>query len=249
MIKINKLDKKNIGLAFSCTNDNNLWGSEIHQRVNKFIMENLFDNFSAYAITYDNKPAGHLITLNTLSKFSPIYSQNSVFLYCLYIAQKFREQNLANTLLNYVEENIKNDMKDAIFVQTFVNEIMNDKLFTSNNYTKIDTNSNDSIFMKKFRDNVDFSLNNDYYQIPSAKNTLLINYNPICPIVQEQYKKVVIYIKENLPDITIQENYINNEQDLKKYGYFGIYFNNIPLLFNIDKLDELKDMLISLKIN
>ncbi len=248
MIKIKKLDKNDIGLAFSCTKDKNIWGSNEHQIVSDFLIKHLYYEFSAYGLTYNNEPAGHLIITKTETHYSPIRAKNSVYIYCMYISPLYRSKNFGTVLLEFMEEDIFNkEQKEAIFVQSLGDEYMNKTFFIKNNYKEIENDILNSLLVK-YKDTM------PDYEIPQSvntktkneKNVLIVNYNPVCPVLLGQYKMAITYLKKHLPKLKIVENYIKNDNDIDVFGNYGFYLNNMPILVNPNKLNELKEIIENL---
>lgn len=242
MIKIERLTNKNIGLAFSCAKDADIWGSKYHEYSNQVLI-NHPDSIISYGITYDNEPAGHSIIIKGNSPFNPVKSEKAAFIHCFYISENFRNENLGTLLLNYIEKDLHN-IVSAIFIMSVHSDNSYEEFFYKHGFKNIGKDEY-SPLLSKFFSKTEYSVKPP--NTCSNKNdALVVNYNPLCPIMFSQYKNALTEIREALPELMIIEHFPDKEDDLCDYGYFGFFLRNTPILINPKKTDELIRMIRNL---
>jgi len=248
MIKILKLTKDNRGLAYSCLQEKGMWGNEEHQESLSFTYKEFETDFSAYAATYNGESAGHAIIINSKPPFSPVQSENSIFVHCLYVVNKFRNKGIGRQLMNLIEKDALDMGKDMIFVQSISNEWMKKDFFIKREYKAIEDDGINFILMKKLNKISKFSfVKHEDHSIKAERDSIVINYNPLCPVMISHYRRFVQKLREEIPNIKITENYLICSDDVCKNGEFGIYLNNTPLLINQRRISETIEIIISLR--
>ena len=248
MLEIVKLNKENMGLAYSCTRDHSLWGSEYHQMSNKFILDNLDYGIYAYGVLYEGNPIGHAILVDAKPPFSFVDSKNSVFLHCIYVSPKQRKKNVGAMLLEKIEADAAGEKKQAVFLNAIGTTWMNKDFFTNHGYSVINEDEFDSTMMKSFGKDIEYRLIKDIPACESKTNQLVINYNPFCPLMLYQYSQFAKAAIEELKEIDVIENKMEKVSEAKDCFAFGVYFNNLPILVNENKIKDAIELVKSLQI-
>ncbi len=243
-LKIDKLNKNNLGLGFSCTKENGLWGSKFHQKSVDFILNNFDYKFYVYGVTIDNISAGHVIILDAKGPFSPIESKEGVFLKCIYLLEQHRKKGIGILILKEIEENMKELGKKVIFTHSVGNsEWMNKEFFIRNGFKEVPSGDElIKILYKPFETEINYKINDISLQNNITRtNTIFIKYNPLCPLENAKYAKFKELVNKNFEEIEIEEDYgfVNGTNS-------GVYFNNIPILFNENKEKETLEIIKSL---
>lgn len=248
MIKFIKLIDDNRGLAFSCLKEKGMWGNAEHMDSLSFTYDRMEGFFSAFAAIYDSEPAGHAMVIETKPPFSPVESENSLFINCLYVGPSFRKMGIGSKLLEYLEKDAEESGRDMIFVQSVGNEWMKKDFFAERGYRQIDDEEISFLLMKKISRLAKFSpVKTVSSNSDRSKDSLVINYNPLCPVLVSHYRQFAAMIKKEIPGITIKENYVSCDDDICKNGSFGIYFNNTPILINQRRISETVEIIRSLR--
>ncbi|HAF07164.1 MAG: GNAT family N-acetyltransferase [bacterium] len=245
-IKIFKLNRDNLGLAYSCTKEKNLWGSFSHQKSVDFLLKNLDYKIYAYGITIDGNLAGHVILFDTKKPLSLIESKDGVFLNCIYILESFRNQKLGSMILKHIENQIKEEGKKIIFTHSIgENEWMNKNFFLKNGFVEAPTEDDLlKILYKSFDKEISFRIvSNEKNRVQTKTNQLLIIYNPLCPLENAKLEHLKDLVKKEFDEVDVEEVH-----SLDKTLSSGIFFNNIPLLYNERKDNEILEIIRSLII-
>uniref|UniRef100_A0A7C3J6X5 GNAT family N-acetyltransferase n=1 Tax=candidate division WOR-3 bacterium TaxID=2052148 RepID=A0A7C3J6X5_UNCW3 len=245
-IKIVKLNKDNLGLAYSCTKETNLWGSHSHQKSIDFLLKNLDYKIYAYGITLDGALAGHVILFDTKQPLSMVESKDGVFLNCIYILESLRNQKFGTMVLKHIENQIKEEGKKIIFTHSIgENEWMSKNFFIKNGFVEAPTEDDLlKILYKSFDKEVSFRIiSDDKNRVQTKTNQILIIYNPLCPLENEKFDHLKEIVKKEFEEVEIEEIH-----SLDKTLSSGIFFNNIPLLYNKKKDKEILDIIRSLMV-
>ncbi|MFO8062094.1 MAG: GNAT family N-acetyltransferase [bacterium] len=239
MIKIEKLNEKNIGLAFSCAGENDIWGSECHTIANDFLIQHLDSGFEAYGITFDSKPVGHSVLVPAALPFSPVKADRGMFINCIYIAPQYRNRDLGTLLIDYIENDMNERNIHVLFAQTTQISGNQFSFYSDKQYREIFDDGINQIYMKSFSDSdIDYKIIDLKPRRDDDGNYLKINYSPLCPVLIMKYRELVDIVKKEIPGIEIQENFIESEKDMKENGNFGVFFDNIPLLISTRSIGE-----------
>ncbi|PIP13027.1 MAG: hypothetical protein COX48_05500 [bacterium (Candidatus Stahlbacteria) CG23_combo_of_CG06-09_8_20_14_all_34_7] len=248
MFEIIKLARNNIGLAYSCTRDYSLWGSEFHQQSNKFILDNLNYRIYAYGVVEDGNPIGHAILVDSRPPLSFVDSNDSLYLNCIYVSPKNRKKNIGASLLERIEIDAQKEKKQAIFLNTIGMRWMNKDFFKKHGYSIVNEDEFDSTLMKSFKKDIEYRIIKDVPIFKSKINQLVINYNPFCPLMLYQYSQLAKTALNELKEIEILENKIEKAKKNKGPFLYGVYFNNLPILVNENKISEAIETIKSLQI-
>lgn len=239
MIRIEKLNENNIGLAFSCAGENNIWGNECHTIANDFLIHNLDSGFEAYGIRFDSKPVGHSVLVPAALPFSPVKADRGMFINCIYIAPEYRNRDLGSLLIDYIENDMDERNMHALFAQTTQLTSNKFSFYSDKGYREIFDDGINHIYMKSFSDrDIDYKIIDLKPKRDDDGNYLKINYSPLCPVLIMKYKELAHTVKSEIPGIQIQENFIESEKDMKEKGNFGVFFDNIPLLISTRSIGE-----------
>lgn len=243
-VKIEKLTKENLGLAYSCTKETKIWGSTHHLKSVDFLLKNLDYKIYTYGITLDGTPVGHVILFDTKQPLSFIESKDGVFLNCIYILNDHRNKMLGSMILKHIEKEIKDNGKKIIFTHSIgENEWMNKNFFINNGF--VEAPSDDDlvkILYKSFDKEISFRIvSNEKNRIQTKTNQLLIIYNHLCPLENAKYENLKEMVKKEFQEIEIEEIHSTD-----KINFSGVFFNNIPLLYNKNKEKEIIEIIRSL---
>jgi N-acetylglutamate synthase-like GNAT family acetyltransferase len=243
-----KLGKENIGLAYSCTKDYSLWGSEYHQESNKFLINNLGYRIYAFGVLENKNPVGHAILVDAKPPLSMVDSKNGLYLHCFYISPKHRNKNIGAALIERIEIEAQKEGKEAIFLNTIGIKWMNRDFFEKHGYSMINDDEMDSFMMKQLGKETEYRIIKDFPVHESKTNQLVINHNPLCPLMLYQYSQLAKIAAEELKEIDIIETRVEKASDLSEQFSFGVYFNNLPILLNEKKINETIKVIKSLQI-
>ncbi|MDD3804002.1 MAG: GNAT family N-acetyltransferase [bacterium] len=243
-----RLNKENIGLAFSCTRDHSLWGSDYHQKSNKFLIDNL--NYRIYGIgaVHDMNPIGHALLVDAKGPISPVDSKNGLYLHCIYISPNHRNREIGTSLLEEIEKEAKNEKKDAIFLSAIGMHWMSRGFFEKNGFTTVNEDDLDATLMKSFSSSVEYRIIKDVPKHQPKTNQLVINHNPLCPLMLYRYSMLAKMASEEIEGIEIMQNTIEDTSEMKTQMSYGVYFNNLPILVNEKQIADSVAMIKSLVI-
>ncbi|MGE3062593.1 MAG: GNAT family N-acetyltransferase [bacterium] len=243
-----RLNKHNIGLAFSCTRDHSLWGTDYHQKSNKFLIDNLDYRIYGLGALCDKNPIGHALLVDAKPPLSPVESVSGLYLHCLYVSPEHRNKEVGSALLRQIEKEAMLEKKDAVFLNTIGMQWMSRGFFEKRGYTAVNEDDLDTTMMISFKSNVEYRILRDIPVHETKINHLVINYNPLCPLMLYRYSMLAKAVAEELEEIEIVENNIELASDMKEQLSYGVYFNNLPILVNENRLAEAVLMIKSLII-
>jgi len=248
MVEFVKLDKENIGLAFSCTRDHNLWGSEFHQKSNKFMIDNIDYKIYGIGAVRDKNPVGHAVLVDAKPPLSPVDAPDSLYLHCIYVSLRERNSGIGMELLKSAEKLARSEGKRALFLNSIGMNWMSRDFFEKSGFCVVNEDGLDSTMMKSFGGNKEFRILKDIPKHEAKTNTLLINHNPLCPLMLYRFTMLARTVAEELKEVDIVENNPEKTEASKEQLLYGVYFNNLPILVDEKRLAESVSVIKSLII-
>lgn len=227
-MKIEKVSEKNVSDIYCCLAERqSLFKNEIVE-CSKYMKEKIKQGWLSYA-AYDDtgKRFGMAILVPSSDPLSQVTGENIYYFHCIDINKEMRKQGIARKFIEKITEDVKTLNGKGIAVDSFGDFWMPESFFTHIGFETIKKYPDHTLLLKKFTEDAQVELTDVPYKGDMSKSGIQVDIqlSPSCPFILNNYRKARAIVEKIEPTANIRERIINSNEDVNKWGGFGVFIN------------------------